>query len=244
MPAPDSLVDRGRPSGSASSEAPFGSACLECPAARQRAFSDLVGEGPGSCGFLRLTLEARAPIPARWYGTYRIGLIRRGVLIRQRVDSHGRVSAIDAAGPGCLVPLGETRGSVAGGGYAATRVLACVCPTDVLERAVRAGDTTAPDLVRLQAEALERVERIADARGRATVDERVAALLGALSQTLVPSSGVVAIPAGLQQRDMAALLGVRHESVCRSLKKLESRGLIARDAEGIRVTDRPALEAR
>jgi CRP-like cAMP-binding protein len=237
-------IDLRPASGSApSSDALYGAACLDCPAARQNVFADLVGAAPGACAFSRLSLEARAPIPGRWFGTYMIGLIRRGVLIRQRVDSLGRATAIDAAGPGCLIPLGAALGTVAVGGYAATRVLVCVCPTEVIARGVRAGDPTAPDLIRLQSEALERVERIADARGRATVDERVAALLIALSETLAPPRSDVVIPSGLQQRDMAALLGVRHESVCRSIRKLESRGLIAREPEGLRIADRAALQA-
>lgn len=243
MTQPDSrAIDLGRSLGAASPSAAFDSACLECPAAHQNAFPELVGNAPGACAFLRLSLEPRAPIPGRWYGTYTMGLIRRGVLIRQRVDSLGRASAIDAAGPGCLVPLGEARGTVAVGGYAATRVLVCVVPTGVLERSVRSDEATAPDLIRLQMEALERVERIADARGRTTVDERVAALLIALTETLAPARSEVVIPSGLQQRDMAALLGVRHESVCRSIRKLESRGAIIREPEGLRIADRGRLE--
>lgn len=242
MTQPDSRTIDLRPAPASGTDA-FGGACLDCPAARQNAFADLVGTQPGACAFSRLTLEARAPIPSRWYGLYTIGLIRRGVLIRQRVDSLGRATAIDAAGPGCLVPLDEVRGSVTVGGYAATRVLVCVLPSEVIGRAVRAGDPTAPDLIRLQAEALERVERIADARGRSTVDERVAALLIALSETLGPPRPEVPIPSGLQQRDMAALLGVRHESVCRSIRKLEARGFIVRDPDGMRIADRAGLMA-
>ncbi len=224
-------------------EVPFGAACLECPAQRQDAFPDLVGMTAGACAFQRVTLEPRVPIPGRWYGRYALGLVRRGVLVRQRVDSVGRATAIDAAGPGCLVPLGHVDGALAVGGYAATRVLVCLLPADVLPNARGKDDSTAPDLVRLQLEALERVERIADARGRASVDERVAALLLALSDALAPPRGGAPIPSGIQQRDMAALLGVRHESVCRTLRKLEGRGAIARVPEALRIIDRAALEA-
>lgn len=225
------------------SDAPYPTACPDCPAARQEVFANLVGTTRGACVFQCLSIEARAPIPDRWFGQYTLGLIRRGVLIRQRVDAHGRATAIDAAGPGCLVPFGESSGGMAVGGYAATRVLVCLCPTDVVGRAVTSGDQTAPDLVRMQQEALERVERIADARGRSTVDSRVAALLIAMSETLGPPKKKSRIPSGLQQRDMAALLGVRHESVCRSMRKLEAQNIIGRGPEGVKILDRPALEA-
>lgn len=221
---------------------PVTPACFDCPAHRQAAFSDLRGATAGACPFERVTLEQRAPIPDDWRDVYALGLVRRGVLVRQRVDRAGCAIAVDAAGPGCLIPFGPTGGALGVRGYAATRVLVCLLRTEVLQRALATLDSTAPDLLRLQREALERVELIAHARGRACVDERVAALLVALSDTLAPPRLAAPIPSGLQQRDMAALLGVRHESVCRTLRKLERQGVIERDADGIRILDRDALE--
>lgn len=43
------------------------------------------------------------------------------------------------------------------------------------------------------------------------------------------------LPSGLQQRDLARLAGVRHESFCRSLGKFERAGLVKRAPEGLRI---------
>lgn len=200
------------------------------------------GEQP-SCAFLCLTVESRAPVPDRWFGAYGLALVRRGVMIRQCVDAQGRATAVDAAGPGCLVPLAQGSGPTGTAAYAATRLLVCLCPNDVVDREVERNEHhAAPDLIRMQREAITRLERIADARGRSTVQSKVAALLCTLSDTLSPPRRRTRIPSGLQQRDMALLVGVRHESVCRALGQLERKGAVRREPDGIRITDRALLE--
>lgn len=219
------------------------SACPDCPATRQHAFEHMIKGARTACAFQCMTLEARAPIPDRWFGSYGAVLVRRGVIIRQRVDAHGRATAIDAAGPGCLVPLEAATGPTATAGYAATRLLVCLCPTEVIEAAVgQSDDPTASDLLRMQRESIERLERIADARARSNVESRVSALLCSLADTLSPPRRRTRIPSGLQQRDLAVLLSVRHESVCRALGTLETRGALIREPDGIRILDRELLE--
>jgi len=219
--------------------------CPDCPAARQDVFSTLVGDTKGACAFQCMTLEPRTPLPDRWFESYGLGLVRRGVLIRQRVDPQGRASAIDAAGPGCVILFkdGVERISSAPSGYAATRLLLCLMPADALDAVLSRQDDCALDVLRLQSEVIERLERITDARGRSGVESRVAALLCALADTLTPPQRRNRIPHGLQQRDMAALLGVRHETVCRVLGNLESRGAVTREADGLTVRDRALLES-
>jgi CRP-like cAMP-binding protein len=171
-------------------------------------------------------------------------MVRRGVLIRQRVDPQGRASAVDALGPGCVLPLGLPGHSTSiPSGYAATRLLVCLCPQEVFERSLARDERTARDLIRLQQQTIERLERITDARSRSNVESRVAALICALADTLSPHRSRSRIPSELQQRDMAALIGVRHETVCRVLGTLESRGALERSAEGLRILDRDQLEA-
>jgi len=100
----------------------------------------------------------------------------------------------------------------------------------------------AMDLVHVQADALERVERLADARGRSSAARRVAALLCVLADKL----GAPRQPnrvSGLKQRDMAALLCMRHETFCRALTEFEGDGVIRRESGGIDIVDRDALEA-
>jgi len=220
-----------------------GAACPDCPATRQHAFEHMVKGPQHACAFQCLTLEARAPLPDRWFGAYGAALVRRGVMVRQRVDAHGRATAIDAAGPGCLVPLEPANGPTATAAYAATRLLVCLAPRDEIDSAMdRRDDPTATDMIRMQREAIERLERIADARARPNVESRVAALLCALADTLSPPKRRTRIPSGLQQRDLAVLLSVRHESVCRALGNLETRGAVLRETDGIRITDRDLLE--
>ena len=69
------------------------------------------------------------------------------------------------------------------------------------------------------------------------------ALLLALADTLSPPKMTAVIPSSLQQRDMAALLGLRHETVCRAVAQLVSRGALQRDTEGFRIVDRALLTA-
>lgn len=175
----------------------------------------------------------------RWRGEYALALVRRGIVMRQRVDGAGRTMAIDIAGPGSALPIG-TLGESGDYGYAVDDALLCLAPADTLERAVAAGATNALDVVRAQASILERVERIAEARGRASATSRVAGLLLTLGETLTPTR-LTTIPPSIQQRDLAALLALRHESVCRSLATLVKRNLVSRTAHGLRLVDRRSL---
>ncbi len=223
--------------------APSQVACPDCPAIRQGVFEHMIKGPRASCAFQCLTIENRAQIPDRWFGTYGVALIRRGVMVRQRVDAQGRATAVDAAGPGCLVSLNEPAGPTGAAAYAATRLLVCLCPNESIDRELELkSDGTAPDLVRMQREQIDRLERVADARGRTTVQSKVSALLCTLADTLSPPRRRSRIPSGLQQRDMALLLGVRHESVCRALGQLEKKGAVRREPDGIRITDRTLLE--
>jgi hypothetical protein len=167
-------------------------------------------------------------------------LVRRGIVVRQRVDVDGSATAIDVIGPGGAWPLLE--GDLAStSGYAADDALLCLVPRPRLTEAVDAGAPTASEVVALHCAALDRVERIAQARSRPSAVERVGALLVTLVDTLSPGRPVTCIPAALQQRDMAALLSMRHESVCRAMKTLERRGAVARTPEGLRMVDRARL---
>ena len=217
------------------------SVCPDCPAARSGILGQLVGRGQERCAFRCLFVGARQPLPPRWFGSYGLALVRRGVVIRQRVDSHGSATAIDAVGPGGAIPLSKG-GDASSSGYAADDVLLCLCPRRPLRAAIDAGAPSSAEIVELVAASLERVERIAAARCRATAVARVAVLLCALADTLSPPRRLTCIPAALQQRDLAALLSMRHESVCRALSVLARRGAVERSDDGFRLCDRAQLE--
>ncbi len=207
-----------------------------------RVLGALVSPEEGSCAFRCVFVAARQPLPLRWSVAYGIAFVRRGVLVRERVDAGGTATVVDVVGPGGVIPLPAAADGGAPG-YAAADALVCLCPRRPLRLAIDAGAPMAGQIVGLHAAALERVERIAEARSRGGAVERVAALICALSDTLAPPRTLDLIPAALQQRDLAAVLAMRHESVCRALARLERRGALLRERDGIRLLDRGKLEA-
>ena len=215
--------------------------CPDCPAVQSCILEGLARRETG-CAFRGMTVAARQPLPPRWRGDYDFALVRRGIVVRQRVDGSGRATSIDIAGPGSALPIGAHDDDGAGG-YAVDDLMLCLCPADSFAEAVGAGATGARDVVSAQASILKRVERIAEARSRTSATSRVAALLLAICDTLSPSRTLDAIPTAIQQRDLALLLALRHESVCRSMASLEKNGLVERSPSGLRLVDRPALEA-
>lgn len=223
----------------------YTAACPDCPGSRLGLLEDLVGPTKSSCAFETATVEARAYVPAGWTGRHAFGWVRRGVLVRQRVDAQGRAIAVDAAGPGCIFPIEgdyDTRPTSAPCDYAATDLIVCLCPSAAVERALDDASPVGRELLALHHAALERVERITQARGAGSVRERVASLIGALADTLSPPRTREQLPSGLQQRDLAKLVGVRHETFCRVLGELEREGIVQRETEGIRIVDRRALD--
>jgi len=211
----------------------FSSNCVDCPAARVGCFHGAVGDGVSPCRFVKATLAARAQVPVAWAERYAFALVRRGVLIRTRTGGSGPPVSIDCAGPGAHVPWPAGAGEL---GYAATDVLVCLYPRngvmDDLEREPRATRDTIEGL----ACALDRVERLAEARGQSSAEERVARVLAVLADTLSPPVRRARLPSALQQRDLARLAGVRHESFCRILGKLERAGIVQRSTEGLEIT--------
>jgi CRP-like cAMP-binding protein len=186
-------------------------------------------------------VSARGILPHGWAGSHGLALVRRGLVIRQRVDEQGLAFAVDVVGPGGVLPLRD-EGRFDLTGYALSDAMICLLPRDRFDAGLAAGAPTAGELFALHAAALERVERIAQARSRATTVARVGALLATLADVLAPPRRLTCLPTSIQQRDLAALLAVRHESVCRAIRSLESRGALARDTEGIRLVDRAKLD--
>ncbi|MBW2462166.1 MAG: Crp/Fnr family transcriptional regulator [Deltaproteobacteria bacterium] len=221
----------------------YSAACPDCPGGRLGVLREIIGNTKHECSFETAQVAGRAFVPSTWVERHSFGLIRRGVLIRQRLDETGAAIAVDAAGPGCMFPIDPVRhgGESVACDYAATDLIVCLCPARVVEEVLGESTTVGRDLLALQAAALDRVERLAQARGASTTRRRVASLLVALCDTLSPPRTRERLPPGLQQRDMAKLLGIRHESFCRALRELENDGAIAREASGIALVDRTLL---
>ncbi|UJR84133.1 Crp/Fnr family transcriptional regulator [Sandaracinus amylolyticus] len=230
-----------------------GAPCVDCPATRIGCFESLVpavserdsygargSVASAACAFVRSTLTARAPLPPAWAERHAFVLVRRGVLVRVRGDASGETAAIDCAGPGAYVAMpsgGEPRDL----GYAATDLMVCLCPRDVAEHFLAHDPAHARDVITGMGQALERMERLAFARAQSTAERRVATLLAAIADTMAPPRRKERLPHGLQQRDLARLAGVRHESFCRVLGELERRGLVRRDRDGLEILDHDGL---
>ena len=222
--------------------------CVGCPAAGRNVLEGLLGETSTTCGFDSLAVEARSALPASWLGRYGFAIVRRGYLIRQRTDAAGRTTAIDAVGPGCCFPLDTSAGAGAESsvsGYAVTRALVCMCDEPTIHRGLAEGGETAVQIHQLDAEAISRMERLADARGRGGAASKVATLLCTLADTLRPGQErdpEMPIPADFLQRDLAALLSIRHESVCRVMRDFAKEGLIDKTPDGILLAQRETLD--
>lgn len=214
-------------------------ACPDCPAKRVHTFEQLVDQ-PSGCAFRCLSVAAREPLPLTWRREYGLALVRRGIIVRQRVDAHGHATAIDIAGPGSSFPIPDAGDGATG--YAVVDAMLCLCPSPVLRATVDGGDAGARDVVAAQAAVLARVERIAEARGRASASSRIAGLLLTIADTL-SDRRLTSIPGAIQQRDLASLVALRHESVCRVLAAFSRRGLVERTPQGLHIADRAALEA-
>src|SRR5690606_21574662 len=205
--------------------------CPDCLVARRGMLEAILGAASGPCLLHSLTLDARADLPRSWFERYAFAVVRRGVVVRQRMDPNGERVAIDAAGPGSLLPLRMARGPETSTGYAASRLVVCVYPYETVETTVRE-DRTFQDLLRLQQQALDRLERIAAARGRASAVEQVHALLEGLLESIAPLREGDPRPIDLAQRDMALLLRLRPETVCRALRTLEQKKAVTRTPDG------------
>lgn len=217
-------------------------ACPDCPGTRLGAFEDLVGPTREHCSLDTVRLDARAFAPASWGEHYGFGLVRRGVLIRMRVDAGGASVAIDAGGAGCLIPLASPADSSTSYAFAATDAIVCLCGHATLDHALGDSSTVGRELRALEQATLARVERLAQARGAATVRRKVALLLLTLTDTLSPPRQRDRLPAGLQQRDMATLVGIRPETFSRTLTELETVGVVIREPDGLRLLQRDELK--
>jgi hypothetical protein len=234
----------------------MGRTCLDCPADRVPVLTDLAKRKAG-CALRCVAVAAREPLPSRLRGDYALALVRRGIVVRQRIDGSGRAISIDIAGPGSALPI-NLQAEDAVVGYAVDDVMLCLCTTHDFGDALDTG-ASAREVVAAQSSILHRVERIAEARSRTSATSRVAWLLLAIADTLSPRDpqkagdspekgdsppdGDDVISSAIQQRDLALLVGLRHESVCRSVATMEKKGLIQRSASGVKLVNRAALEA-
>ena len=213
-------------------------ACVDCPAVRASCFEAQLSDGTSPCRFVKGTIAGRGPVPVAWAERYAFALVRRGVIVRTRATAEGPSVAIDCAGPGAILPFPSRALEI---GYAATDVLVCLYARDGLEHALASDPEMSRSVYEGFAAALDRVERLAEARGQSRAENRVACVIATVAETMSPPVRRDHLPAGLQQRDLARLAGVRHESFCRIIGKLERAGTIERHEGGLRIESHEAL---
>lgn len=219
----------------------YSRACPGCPAITEQRFEALVGAGRGACSFRVATIDDRAYIPPRLLRENTFALVRHGVFVRTRDTASGDANAVDAIGPGGLV-LGAASEQEHVGGYAVGHLVLCVLPREGASDALAGADGSVGDFVTLVERARTRIERLSEIRARPTTTGRIKALIALLAETLGPCGApLTRLPATLQQRDLAKLAALRHESVCRALGTLERRGVVQRGPEGLAILDRDAL---
>jgi hypothetical protein len=219
----------------------YARACPGCPAMASRRFPDLVGCGRGECRFRLATVEEHARVPSRMLHEYAFALVRHGVFVRTREDESGAVHVVDAAGPGGLV-LGSSDEHDGAAGYAVGHLVLCLLPRLGAAQALARSGETVDDFVTLVGRAHARMERLAGVRMLTKMTTRVGALVALLAETLAPNGEPLKrLPAMLQQRDLARLGAIRHETVCRAIAQLERRGLLERSTEGLLIHDHAAL---
>lgn len=199
--------------------------------------SSLIGDGVDTCQLQTHTIEAREPVPQALLQPGSVVFVRRGLLIRQRTSDVDNPVAVDVVGPSGAFFVNDGAHTA----YAVDRTLFCICPRDVLLAGLE-GATGLAELHDLHRQVSYRLERLAEARGRQQVRSRIAVLLCAMADTLGPyGASRTRLPSGLLQRDLAALVSTRHESVCRIMRDLATAGIVDSGPDGIQILDRDQL---
>jgi len=215
--------------------------CIGCPLSDAHGLFETSPHSMPKCYFDNVAVEEHEAIPASYDKHPGIAVVRRGLIVRQREDSNGNATAVDVVGPGQafrtgVAPSDSNDGGDTVTGYAVERALLCMYSKPELPQT-----DVSSQMYHLMMQSIDRMERFIVARARATSESRVASLLCALQDSLGPRRQG-RIPASLRQQDMASLLFLRHESVCRALRSLREGGLVSCDADGIRIIDRVALQ--
>lgn len=222
--------------------------CASCPGRERNEWCALTRDELCSIDSVKLRHNYRAGDVIFYQGNACAGLhcVQAGTIGLKKADAAGRAVMVR------LVHPGETLGGrtfFAGGTYSATAVAltpARVCFID------RATVTTIvgrnPQLARLFLRRLAEDLRAADDEkleaATLSVRDRLARLLLLLSDKygVADDSGAFTLELPVARQDMAALLGIRPESVARGVRQLESEGVAHFDGRVVRIPDVAKLQ--
>ncbi len=183
-------------------------------------FAAWLGDGEGPCALASASLEPRTSLAPSALDRHAFAVVRRGTVLRERVDADGQRSTVDVVGPGGLVPLHASTDRDRASVRASSRVVLCLYREPVLDENV--DRVTLSDLLALTQETVDRLESIAAARALSSAAAKVRALLEALARAFPSRVDGRGVALGLAQRDIADLLHLRAETVCRSMRRLEA----------------------
>lgn len=218
--------------------------CAQCPA-----------RGHGFCGRLPEPLQERFREAVRPAAPWRPGgggdggatrwdlaVVSRGTVVVHNTFEDGRRAITDFMVPGEVLHAREGGNRQGREITASPDFLLCLVPN--LEAEFDAADCQCLERY-LRSDALGHIEALRDMiadLARLDPTERLARLLLGLRERLNPEGRVVNLP--LSRNDIADLLGLRAETVSRSLHALERAGLIRRDGpKKIEILDSAALAA-
>lgn len=198
--------------------------CVNCPAIRASVFSDAL-RGERDCVFRRASLGPREALPPDWAEEHAFLLVERGVIVVEGWLENGHPVATDVVGPGGMVLLTPRETF----GHAASETRVCLMPRATKEHL---GVDGWRDIAMLEGTAIQRLHRLTLARSQRTARAKVLALLRVLGETLYADEPRAWLISSLQQGDLAELVGLRRETVCRAFAQLEKEGIVVRTADG------------
>lgn len=157
-----------------------------------------------------------------------IGVVRRGLLRRERVDRNGRRTLLNLAFPGDVV--GEMFGQwLPSSLVAAIEAEVCIFDPDTTQRMMEGDARFRLQLMHETTRQHEEQLRMIWQRGALTSRERIVAFL-AYSVDVMPTEpqpdGSVIVTIGLSRRDWADLSNTSVETISRTIGQLTEKGLI------------------
>ena len=218
--------------------------CADCPA-RDRGFCSRLPE-PLRARFRevvrRAAPERLTDENGRGLAGWDLAVVSRGTLAVRSTFEDGRRAITDFLVPGEVLHASEGGDREGRELSASPDFLLCLVPS--LDSNFAPADCRCIESY-VRSDAVEHIEalrvRIA-ALARLDPTERIAHLLLGLRERLTPEGRTLRLP--FSRSDIADLLGMRAETVSRSLLALEQDGLIRRDGpKRIEVLDLPGLEA-
>lgn len=169
----------------------------------------------------------------------RVLLVRQGRVKLVATEANGTETVLAVRGPGELVgEVAAVDGRPRSASAVAVDAVTCsVVPTDLFRAVLEAEPGAAMALLRVMAARLREAEGRRAEHGSLDTVQR-------LARRLLELAGTGTTVSGLNQDDLAALIGGSRESVAKALLALRRAGLVRTGRRSIEVVDREGLRQR